>query len=192
MQPRCGEAAPRYMKRRIAHVRFMSSLMVLLAMGVAATLHAQGFPSKPVRIVVGFTPGGATDVVARTISQKLSEALGQAVVVDNRPGAASNIGAELVAKAPKDGHTLLLGTVSTSINPSLYKKLAYDPLVDFTAITQVTGTPFLFVAMFASMAQLNVVHAPYKGSASSTTAILSGESIFMFDNIVTTLPLAHA
>ena len=106
------------MKRRIAQVRFRSSLMVLLAMGVAATLHAQGFPSKPVRIVVGFTPGGATDVVARTISQKLSEALGQAVVVDNRPGAASNIGAELVAKAPKDGHTLLLGTVSTSINPS--------------------------------------------------------------------------
>jgi len=219
------------MKRRIAHVRFMSSLMVLLAMGVAATLHAQGFPSKPVRIVVGFTPGGATDVVARTISQKLSETLGQAVVVDNRPGAASNIGAELVAKAPKDGHTLLLGTVSTSINPSLYKKLAYDPLVDFTAITQVTGTPFLFVvhpslparsvkefialtrarpgqlnygsagsgsgahlfvAMFASMAQLDVVHVPYKGSAPSTTAILSGETIFMFDNIVTTLPLAHA
>jgi len=205
-------------------------LALLLAIGSGAAF-AQAYPSKPVRIVVGFTPGGATDVVARTISQKLGEALGQPVVVDNRPGAASNIGAELVAKTPRDGHTLFLGTVSTSINPSLYKKLAYDPLVDFTPVTQVTGTPFLFVvhpslparsvkefitfartrpgqlnygsagsgsgahlfvAMFGSMAQLDLVHVPYKGSVPATTAMLSGETIFMFDNIVTTLPLARA
>ncbi|MGZ8203068.1 MAG: tripartite tricarboxylate transporter substrate-binding protein, partial [Burkholderiales bacterium] len=121
----------------------------ILAALIAATLHgvalAQSYPSKPVRIVVGFPPGGATDVVARTISQKLGESLGQSVIVDNRAGAASNIGAELVAKSPRDGHTLFMGTVSTSINPSLYRKLAYDPLVDFTPVTQVTGTPFLFV-----------------------------------------------
>ncbi|MGZ8157027.1 MAG: tripartite tricarboxylate transporter substrate binding protein [Burkholderiales bacterium] len=207
----------------------------ILAALIAATLHgvalAQSYPSKPVRIVVGFPPGGATDVVARTISQKLGESLGQSVIVDNRAGAASNIGAELVAKSPRDGHTLFMGTVSTSINPSLYRKLAYDPLVDFTPVTQVTGTPFLFVvhpslparsvkefiafararpgelnygsagsgsgahlfvAMFGSMARLKLTHVPYKGAAPATTATLSGETIFMFDNIVTTLPLARA
>src|SRR6185437_8348577 len=103
--------------------------------------HAQTYPAKPVRIVVGFPPGGATDVVARTISTKLAEALTQPVIVDNRAGAASNIGAELVATAPKDGYTLFMGTVSTSVNPSLYKKLAYDPLRDFVPVTQVTSTP---------------------------------------------------
>jgi tripartite-type tricarboxylate transporter receptor subunit TctC len=102
----------------------------------------QTYPTKPVRFVVGFTPGGATDLVARTVSQKLGEALGQPVVVDNRPGAASNIAAELVAASPKDGQTIFLGTVSTSINPTLYRKLAYDPLRDFAPVTQVTSTPF--------------------------------------------------
>lgn len=193
--------------------------------------HAQTYPTRPVRIVVGFPAGGATDVVARTISQKLGEALGQAVVVDNRAGAASNIGAEHVAHSPKDGHTLFMGTVSTSINPSLYKKLPYDALKDFTPVSQVTSTPFLFVVhpslparsvkefialakskpgelnfgsagsgsgghlfveMFGSMARVKLMHVPYKGAAPATTATLSGETIFMFDNIVTTLPLARA
>src|SRR5450432_702655 len=81
---------------------------------------AQTYPVRQVRFVVGFPAGGATDVVARALSQNLSEALGQPVVVDNRAGAASNIAAEIVATAPKDGHTIFLGTVSLSINPSLY------------------------------------------------------------------------
>jgi tripartite-type tricarboxylate transporter receptor subunit TctC len=193
--------------------------------------HAQGYPSKPVRFVVGFPAGGATDVVARTISQKLGESLGQPVLVDNRGGAASNIGAELVATSPKDGHTIFMGTVSTSINPSLYKKLAYDPLRDFTPVSRVSSTPFLFVVhpslparsvkefialakskpgelnygsagsgsgghlfveMFGSMARVKLTQVPYKGAAPATTATLSGETLFMFDNIVTTLPLAKA
>jgi tripartite-type tricarboxylate transporter receptor subunit TctC len=207
------------------------ALLAMTACAVCCVAHAQTYPSKPVRIIVGFPAGGATDVVARTISQKLGEALGQPVVVDNRAGAASNIGAELAAKSPKDGHTLFMGTVSTSINPSLYKKLGYDALSDFTPVTQVTSTPFvfvvhpslparsvkefvalarsrpgelnygsagsgsgghLFVAMFASMARVSLQHVPYKGAAPATTATLSGETIFMFDNIVTTLPLARA
>ena len=197
----------------------------------ASTSSGQAYPVKPVRFIVGFPAGGATDVVARTISQKLGESLGQPVIVDNRAGAASNIGAELVATSPKDGHTILMGTVSTSINPSLYKKLAYDPLRDFTAVSHVSSTPFLFVVhpslparsvkelialakskpgelnfgsagsgsgghlfveMFGSMARLKFLHVPYKGAAPATTATLSGETIFMFDNIVTTLPLARA
>src|SRR5476651_1671220 len=89
---------------------------LMLAIPVA---HAQSYPSKQIRFVVGFPAGGATDVVARAISQNLAEALGHPVVVDNRAGAASNIAAEIVATAPKDGHTIFLGTVSLAINPSL-------------------------------------------------------------------------
>ncbi len=194
-------------------------------------VHAQNYPAKQVRFVVGFPAGGATDVVARSISQHLAEALGQPVVVDNRAGAASNIGAEIVATSPKDGHTIFMGTVSLAINPSLYKKLPYDALKDLTAVTQVTDTPFLFVAhpalpvknvndfialakakpgqlnygsagngsgahlftaMFGSMAGVNLTHEPYRGAAFATTSVLAGETIFMFDNIVTTLPLARA
>ncbi len=201
-----------------------------LALAATAVM-AQTYPSKQIRFVVGFPAGGATDVVARAISQHMAEALGQPVVVDNRAGAASNIGAEIVANAPKDGHTLFLGTVSLAINPSLYKKLAYDPLKDFAAVSQVTDTPFLlvthpslpvknvkefialakarpgqlnygsagngsgghlFTVLFGSMAGVNLMHIPYKGAAPATTATLSGETIFMFDNIVTTLPLSRA
>jgi tripartite-type tricarboxylate transporter receptor subunit TctC len=212
-------------------LRAATALSLLSVCSAFCPAHAQTYPSKPVRIVVGFPPGGATDVVARTISTKLGETLGQPVIVDNRAGAASNIGAELAAAAPKDGHTLFMGTVSTSINPSLYKKLAYDPLRDFAAVSQVTSTPFmfvvhpslparnvkefialarakpgelnyasagsgsgahLFVEMLASMARVKLQHVPYKGAAPATTATLSGETIFMFENIVTALPLARA
>ena len=207
---------------------FVIALTCLLG---SVPVAAQNYPTKQVRFVVGFPAGGATDVVARALSQHLSEALGQPVVVDNRAGAASNIAAEIVATAPKDGHTIFMGTVSTAINPSLYKKLAYNALKDFAAVTQVTDTPFMFVthpslpvrnvkefialakarpgqfnygsagngsgghlftAMFGSMAHINLVHVPYRGASFATTSVLAGETIFMFDNIVTTLPLARA
>jgi tripartite-type tricarboxylate transporter receptor subunit TctC len=132
------------------------TLISLVVIAVSTAAQAQtpppgaSYPAKPIRFVVGFTPGGATDLVARTISQKLGDALGQPVVVDNRPGAASNIAAELVATSPKDGHTIFLGTVSTSINLTLYRKLPYDPLRDFAPVTQVTSTPFV-VAVHPSL-----------------------------------------
>ena len=91
---------------------------------VVADVHSQAFPAKPMRIIIGFPPGGATDVSARAIAQKLTESVGQQVIVDNRPGAASNIGAEVAARAAPDGYTLFMGSVSTAINPSLYSKLA--------------------------------------------------------------------
>ena len=119
----------------------------LVAAGILCPLvaPAQTYPSKPVRIVVGFPPGGASDVAARAVGGKLAERLGQPVVVDNRAGAASNIGSEHVARSPADGYTVLLGTISLSINPSLYPKLAYDPLKDFVPVTQISSSPFLLV-----------------------------------------------
>lgn len=119
--------------------------VICLASLLGGVVSAQTYPTKSVRIIVGFPPGGATDISARAVAQKLTESWGQQVIVDNRPGAASNIGAELVARAAPDGYTLMMGSVSLSINPSLYSKLAYDPLRDLTAVVHTSTTPFLLV-----------------------------------------------
>jgi tripartite-type tricarboxylate transporter receptor subunit TctC len=106
---------------------------------------AQGFPSKPVRIIVPFTAGGTADVLARLIGQKMSDALGQQVLVENRPGAGTVIGTEIVARAPADGHTMLLLGNSFTINPSLHAKLPYDPVKDFAPVTMVVRSPQVLV-----------------------------------------------
>ena len=117
-----------------------------LALCFVATAHAQTYPAKPLRFVVPFAAGGGSDLVARTVAAKLSETLGNTVVVDNRAGAAGSIGAEIVAKSPPDGHTLLLGSSGPlSINPSLYVKLPYDASRDFAPVALVTIMPFLLV-----------------------------------------------
>jgi tripartite-type tricarboxylate transporter receptor subunit TctC len=111
----------------------------------AANASAQPWPTQPIRIIVGYPAGGASDVAARIIGQKLAQQLGQAVVIENKPGAAGNIGADIVAKAPADGSTFLLGTISLSVNPSLYPKMSYDPLKDLAPIAMISSTPFLLV-----------------------------------------------
>jgi tripartite-type tricarboxylate transporter receptor subunit TctC len=118
----------------------------LLAAAFAAPALAQSYPAKPVRIVVPYPPGGPNDIVARTVGQKLSEQLGQPVIVDNKPGASGNIGAESVAKSPPDGYTLLLLTTGHTINPSLYPKLGYDLEKDLAPVTQLTAGPMVVVA----------------------------------------------
>jgi tripartite-type tricarboxylate transporter receptor subunit TctC len=118
---------------------------IVTTMTTGAGVQAQAYPSKAVRIVVGFPPGGGTDVATRAVAQKLTETLGQQVIVENRPGAASNIGAEYVARSPADGYTTLMGTVSLSINPSLHAKLAYDPLRDLAAVVHAVSSPFVLV-----------------------------------------------
>ncbi|MDO9197020.1 Bug family tripartite tricarboxylate transporter substrate binding protein [Rhodoferax sp.] len=104
------------------------------------------WPTKPVKIVVPFAPGGTTDILARAVAPELSKAFGQTFIVDNRGGAGGNVGADIVAKSPADGYTLLMGTVGThGINKSLYSKMPYDPQKDFAPITLVAGVPNVMV-----------------------------------------------
>ena len=110
------------------------------------TVAAQAYPSKPIRLVVPFTPGGSSDILARTIGQELSKAWGQAVIIENVPGAGGAIGSDKVAKAPADGYTLLMGHIGTlAVNPSLYPKLPYDPVKDFAPVAWVARVPNILV-----------------------------------------------
>jgi tripartite-type tricarboxylate transporter receptor subunit TctC len=106
----------------------------------------QEYPTKPVRLILPFPAGGGSDLIARVVAQKLTAALGQSVLVDNRAGASGNIAAELVAKSPPDGYTLLFGNSSLSISPAVFQKLSYDPVKDFTAISMASSYPFTLTA----------------------------------------------
>jgi tripartite-type tricarboxylate transporter receptor subunit TctC len=118
----------------------------MLAAALPGTAAAQAqYPNRPVRLVVPFPPGGGSDTLARILGPKLSEALGQQVVIDNRPGAGANIGAEVAAKTPPDGYTLLMGNVAHAINVSLYSKLNYDLVRDFAPVSLLASTPNIVV-----------------------------------------------
>jgi tripartite-type tricarboxylate transporter receptor subunit TctC len=122
----------------------VGSAVAVLALACGGANAQDRYPSKPVRMVVSFSAGGPTDTVARVMSARMAELLGQQFVVENRVGAGGNIGADMVAKSPADGYTLLMATVSThAINPGLYKKMPYDPVRDFAPIGQVGVTPTL-------------------------------------------------
>ncbi len=125
--------------------RHLLALTAGLACAAAVPVHADAWPNKPVRLVVGYAAGGATDVVARLVGVKLGEQLGQPVVVENRTGANSNVGAEAVARAPADGYTLYVFTIANTINASLYSKLGYDPLKDFAPIGLMAKIPNILV-----------------------------------------------
>jgi tripartite-type tricarboxylate transporter receptor subunit TctC len=126
-----------------------SVLMVSVACAAlpASTFAQADYPNKPIKIIVGFPPGQATDVIARLLAEKLSAVLGQAVIVDNKPGQGGSIGAAAAAKAPADGYTMLLSaTAPLATNPNLYKDLPYEPVRDFAPITLVANLPFVLVA----------------------------------------------
>jgi len=136
----------RFVSRRARRALVLSTFFLLAGAVLAATVAAQGFPARPVKLVVPFPPGGPLDAVGRAIAQKLTEAWGQSVVVDNRPGAGGNIGADLVAKSPPDGYTVVMGALSThAVNPSLYPTMPYDAVRDFAPITLVAITPNVLV-----------------------------------------------
>jgi len=129
-----------------ALARIARVTVATLALAAAAHAAAQAWPSKPIRLVVPFPPGGAVDFYARVVQQPLSEVLGQTVVIDNKAGASGMVGAEAVAKAPPDGYTLLLGNIaSLAINVGIYPKMPYDPLKDFTPIVRTVDVNYVLV-----------------------------------------------
>ena len=194
-------------------------------------VHAQNYPVRPVRMIVPFSPGGATDVPARILAQRLSEALGHQIVIDNRPGAGAVLGTDAVAKAPPDGYTLLLTATTHVISASLYKKLPYDAIRDFAPVMLIGSGPnvlavhpslpaknvrelialakarpgkidyassgngsaqHLFGALFMSLADIRMMHIPYKGSAPATTDLIAGQVSVGFPGIALVLPHTKA
>jgi tripartite-type tricarboxylate transporter receptor subunit TctC len=182
-------------------------------------LAAAAFPVKPVRLIVPFPPGAFNDQLARTLSQKLGERWKQPVVVDNRPGASTVIGTDLAARAPADGHTLLIVSFAFAVNPSLHRSLPFDTGQDFTPVVLAAGTPNILVVhpglparsvkdlvqlarerpgrldyatagngtsnhlcteLFKTLAGVDLVHVPYKGSAPAVTDLLGGQVHAMF------------
>ena len=211
----------------------MSRALAVLALAIfSANAWAQPYPNKPIRLVVGFTPGGVSDVLARALSARLSQNFGQQVVVDNRPGAGTTIASEIVVKSAPDGYTLYFADATThAINATLYRKLPYDSLRDFTYISLVASTPLLLVVnpalpahsvaelialaksksgqlnyassgtgtivhlageMFKTLAHVEMVHVPYKGSSPAVTAVMAGDVALLFSSMPAALPFAKS
>jgi tripartite-type tricarboxylate transporter receptor subunit TctC len=171
--------------------RTLLALATALACSAALPLQAQSsaWPAKPIKLVVGYAAGGATDVIARIIAVKLGEQLGQSVIVDNRSGANSNVGAEIVARSPSDGYTLFVYTIANTINASLYDKLSYDPLKDFEPIGLIAKVPNILVvneklpiknvADYVQFAKESPNGITFASSGSGSSIHLSGEMFKM-------------
>jgi len=203
-----------------------TSALILALVSVAAS--GQDYPARPIRMIVGYAPGGATDLVARMVARHLSEVLGQQVIVDNRPGAAGTVGAELVSRSTPDGHTFLMAaSPEVVIAPSVYRKLPYVSTRDFAPVTQVAIGPFMLVVhasipasdvkvliayakarprqlnfasggngtaihltgeLFKTMAGIDMVHVPYKGSGPAVADLVAGQVQVMFETIAIAMP----
>jgi tripartite-type tricarboxylate transporter receptor subunit TctC len=166
--------------------RFVKVVAGLALCAFAGLTSAQAWPSKPIKYIVPFAPGGTTDILGRTIADKLSVALGQPVVIENKPGAGGGVGAEFTAKQPADGYTIMGGTISThAINASLYKSLGYDPIRDFAPITLIarvpnmlvvnTGLPAKDVKELIALLKANPGKYSFASSGNGTSQHLSGE-----------------
>jgi tripartite-type tricarboxylate transporter receptor subunit TctC len=210
--------------RRRQFLHLVAAAATLPAMSRVAT--AQTYPTRPVRIVVGYAAGGVTDIVARLMGQRLSERLGQQFIVENRTGANTNIATEAVVNAAPDGHTLLLGTSSNAINATLYQKLNFNFIRDIVPVAGIVDAPLVmevhpsvpvntvpaFIAyakanpgkinmasagigsaphvageLFKMMANVNLIHVPYRGSAPALTEMIGGQVQVMFDPVTSTL-----
>jgi len=127
------------------YLKLAAPIMATYLAGACAICHAQDWPNKPIRMLIGFPPGGPTDVVGRIVSEKVSGQINQRIIIDNRAGAAGNIAAEILAKAVPDGHTLLYSSNSIALSPGLYSKLGFDPLKDLAPITEIGSGCLIFV-----------------------------------------------
>jgi tripartite-type tricarboxylate transporter receptor subunit TctC len=213
-------------------LRHVPLLIYALALTAPLAAAQSDYPARPVRIVHGFTPGGISDVLARSIGAKLAESLGQQVLVDPRPGAGTTIASDHIAKAAGDGYTLFLQDITThAINASLYRKLPYDSVRDFTPITLIAASPLMLLVhpslpvksvkeliafakkrpnelthgssgngtivhlaseMLKAMADIKMVHVPYKGSPQAIAALLGGEVAVSFATLPPALPNVQA
>jgi tripartite-type tricarboxylate transporter receptor subunit TctC len=176
------------------------AMVVLLILAVPAMILAQNYPDKPIRIIVAYTPGGGNDIAARLIAPKLSEALGQPVIVENKPGAGTNIGQELVARSAPDGYTLLLGSPAVTINPSLYKNLPFNALRDMTGVSMFAQSANLLavkpslpaknVRELIALAQSNPGKLTFSSSGIGSSQHLTGE-LFNLRAKVNTMHVAY-
>ena len=168
--------------------RFSALVVGGLMLTPCASIAQADYPTKPIKLIVGFAPGGSTDIVARIVAQRLGERLGQNVVVDNKAGAGGTIGADITAKSAPDGYTLTLGTTSThAIAPGAYSKLPYDPVADFTQISLVAITPYLLVvnpqvkattlAEFVALAKAQPGKLNYASAGNGTATHLAMEML---------------
>jgi tripartite-type tricarboxylate transporter receptor subunit TctC len=166
--------------------RITRTIAALALAMLASGAHAQAWPAKPIKWVVPFAPGGTTDILARTIGDKLAIALGQPVIIENKPGAGGGVGADYTAKAPADGYTIMGGTISThAINASLYKSLPYDPVKDFAPITLIARVPNMLVvnpdvpaknvAELIALMKASPAKYTFASSGNGTSQHLSGE-----------------
>jgi len=205
--------------------------MLLAALPAAGTAAAPGYPGKPVRLVVGFPPGGAGDILARLAAQPLTAALHEQVVVDNRGGAGGTVATEIAAHSAPDGYTLLFASIPYVINPHLYRKVGYDALADFDAVAQFVAAPLLMAThagfaatsvkelialarskpgrinyasagagssshlameLFKSMARVDLVHIPYKGTGPLITELIAGQVSVTIASAVPLIPQVRA
>jgi len=194
---------------------------------IAAPALAQKYPAKPIKLIVPYTPGGPTDILARAVAQSFTEAWGQPAIIDNRPGASGNLGTALAAKSPADGYTLAVVGISYSVASALDAKLGYDPVTDLTPVALLASVNNLLVVhpslpaksvkeliafararpgevsfasggpggaqhlageLFNSVAGIKMTHIPYRGSAPGLTALIGGEVIVGFTDMLITLP----
>ncbi len=202
-------------------------MLLTLAAMVSPVGAAEQFPTRPIRVIVPYAPGGNVDISARIIAPPLGEVLGQTIVVDNRPGAGGNLGASLVAKATPDGYTLLVGSSGPlSVNPVIFKSLPYDTLKDFAPISTVQAVPLVVLAgpksninsiadiiaaakarpgkltmasagagttnhfaieLFAHIANVKLLHVPYKGSGPALSELLGGQVETMIDQLAASI-----
>lgn len=174
-------------QQKWSELRFRASLAIVAVATplIGSGAHAQTYPARAVRFIVPIGPGGATDIITRTLGQRLSIAWGQQVLVDNRPGGGSNVGFELVAKAPPDGYTLLMAQPPFAVNVSLYKKLAYDPLRDFAPVVLTArsyaalvvhpSVPARSLKELIALAKARPGELTYASSGNGTSPHLSGE-----------------
>jgi tripartite-type tricarboxylate transporter receptor subunit TctC len=207
--------------------RMIAAAVFALGICLPAYAQAQTYPSRPIRVVVPFAPGGAVDIVARMVSLRLGEALHQTVVVDNRAGAGGTLGTDIVAKARPDGYTLLIASMGVAVNAVLYPKLPYDTLKDLAPITMLAEQPNIVVVhpsvpaksvrdlialakakpgqiaygsggvgsnshfatvLFVMMANIEMLHVPYKGLGPAITELVGGQVQMAVSNVSTALP----